>query len=123
MQPVAVEGFKQVYWLANEGDGRDHVPMLFPAALAAKVGKGVVVAVPARGVLVAWVPGDLVFDKVVAVGVRKMYDTLESPVSPLIYQWDGERWAVWGEAKAVDGVVGPSPIPTPSPVPRRELGP
>lgn len=120
--PVTVEGFKQPYFLANEGDGRDHVPLLFPSAIAARVGTGAVVAVPARGVLVAWVPGDLLFDKVVAVGVRKMYETLEGPISPLIYQWDGQKWSPWGEAKAVDGVQGPSPIPTPSPVPRRDLG-
>lgn len=119
LEPVAVEGFATPYWVRAEGDGRDHAALLHPEAIAAKLGPSYVVAAPARGVLVAWVPGDVVFDKIVAVGVRKMYETLPDPVSPLIYRWDGTAWKTWGEARAVPGETGPSPIPSPSPVPPR----
>lgn len=98
LEPVAVEGFPQRYWMAAKGDRRDHVPLLFPDALGEKLGGNPVVGVPARGVLVAWVPGAPDFDKAVAVGVRRMYETLPDPVSPLLYRWDGQRWKVWGQA-------------------------
>lgn len=98
-EPVTGEGLGRSYFLCARGDGRDHVPVLFPQALAAKVGGDVVVAAPARGVLVAWAPGDLDFDKAVAVGVRRMFESLPDPVSPLVYRWDGARWVTWGEAK------------------------
>lgn len=114
LEPVKVDGFPQPYWVRAAGDGRDHTPFLHPDALRTKLGGEPVVAAPARGVLVAWVPGDLVFDKIVAVGVRRMYETLPDPVSPLIYRWDGEKWVTWGEARAVAGEVGPAPTPAPA---------
>ena len=117
LEPVRVDGFATPYWMRAEGDDRDHALLLQPDALKEKVGEGFVVAAPARGVLVAWVPGDVVFDKIVAVGVRRMYDTLPDPVSPLVYRWDGARWITWGSAREVAGETGPSPIPSPSPVP------
>jgi hypothetical protein len=119
LDPVMVEGFTTPYWVRAVGDGRDHAAILHPDALRAKLGPAFVVAAPARGVLVAWVPGDVVFDKIVAVGVRRMYETLPDPVSPLVYRWDGAAWKTWGEARAVPGETGPSPIPSPSPVPPR----
>lgn len=117
MEAVKVEGFATPYWMRAEGDGRDHAAVLHPEALRAKLGEGFVVAAPARNVLVAWKAGDIVFDKIVAVGVRRMYETLPDPVSPLVYRWDGERWVTWGQAREVPGEAGPSPTPAPSPVP------
>lgn len=115
LEPVKVEGFAVPYWMAVGGDGRDHAALLHPDALAKRVGGAqvgdVVVAAPARGVLVAWAPGDLVFDKIVAVGIRRMYETLPNPVSPLLYRWNGEAWITWGEAREVLGAKGPSPVP------------
>ena len=99
---VPVDGFTGSYWLTNEGDGRDHAALLFPQALAKRFGEHFVVAVPVRGVLVVWVPGDAEFDKAVAVGVSRMYETLPDSVSPRIYTWDGAKWVTWGEAKVQD---------------------
>lgn len=99
LEPAKVEGFTRSYFVSARGDGRDHVPVLFPDALRARFGVDPVVAAPVRGVLVAWAPGDLDFDKVVGVGVRRMYDTLPDPVSPLLYRWDGKAWKVWGQAR------------------------
>jgi hypothetical protein len=100
LEEVRVEGFTRTYLLSAKGDGRDHVPALHPAALQKRLGPDVSIAAPARGVLVAWAPGDPEFDKVVAVGVLKMYETLDDPVSPALYRWDGTAWVAWAEAKA-----------------------
>ncbi len=117
LEPVKVEGFETPYWVAMTGDGRDHAALLHPDALRKRLGGDFVVAVPARGVLVAWIPGDVVFDKIVAVGVRRMYDTLPSPVSPVLYRWNGEAWITWGEAREVSGAQGPSPVSAPAEFP------
>ncbi len=98
-----VDGFTRTYWLRAQGDGQDHVPMAWPAALAAAVAGQPVVAVPVRGAFVAWLPGDAEFDKVMGVGVRKMYETLPDPVSPLLYQWRDGAWGTWGVAKPTVG--------------------
>lgn len=111
LERVTVDGFAAAYWVSAVGDGRDHAALLSPDALRKRLGGDVVVAAPARGVLVAWVPGDLVFDKIVAVGIRRMYDTLPNPVSPLVYRWTGEAWGTWGEAREVSSAGGPSPVP------------
>ena len=63
------------------------------------VGEEVLVAVPARGALVVWTPGDSEVDKVVAVGARQMFEQLDHPVSPLVLRYDAEGWSVWGQAK------------------------
>jgi hypothetical protein len=114
LESVVVEGFDTPYWMAAVGDGRDHAALLHPDALRKRLGGDFVVAVPARGVLVAWVPGDLVFDKIVAVGIRRMYDTLPNAVSPLLYKWNGEAWITWGEAREVPGAMGPAPLGVPA---------
>lgn len=100
-----VDGFTPRYFLVT-GQPRAHTAMLFPSALERLLGGKCVVGVPAVGVLVAWVPGDLDFDKVMAVGVKRMYDTLPDAVSPLVYTWDGARWGVWAEVKEL---TPPSP--------------
>lgn len=98
-----VDGFAHPYWIRAEGDGKDHLAMHWPKALAMQLHSDPVVAVPVRGVFVAWLPGDPEFDKVMGVGVRKMYETLPDPVSPLLYQWRDGAWATWGVAKPAAG--------------------
>ena len=93
-----VDGFNPRYFLVT-GQPRAHAAMLFPDALERTLGGKCVVGIPAVGALVAWIPGDLDFDKVMAVGVKRMYDTLPDPVSPLVYTWDGARWGVWAEVR------------------------
>lgn len=95
---MAVDGLSGRYWLSAEGDGLDAAALLYPERLAAIVGGEPVVAVPAAGVLLMWVPGDKDLDKVMAVGVRQMHDASEHPVSSRIYRWNGQKWVVWGQA-------------------------
>lgn len=106
LEPSYVDGFTPRYFAAV-GQPAAHAALLSPEALELKVGGKCVVAVPVRGVLLAWVPGDLDFDKAMAVGARRMYDTLPNPVSPSLYAFDGAAWTVWGEAQEVPPPVVP----------------
>ncbi len=100
-EPMVPEGLTTPYLGCVRGDGRDHAPLLFPDAIAARLGASFVVAAPARGVLLAWTPGDAAFDKVMAVGARRMFESMPDPVSPLVYRWDRDRWVTWGQAREV----------------------
>jgi hypothetical protein len=114
LEHIAVDGFTARYFLGAVGDGRDHAALLAPDAMAARIGApGFVVGIPARNVLVAWVPGDPSFDKAVAVGVRRMYETLPDAVSPLIYRWDGAVWRTYAEARAADQAPSGPSVPAP----------
>ncbi len=95
---VSIEGGGK-YWTSAEGDGWDVAGLLAPELLVKHLGEGVVVALPQRNSLLAWKSGDTELDTIMAVGVARMYEAAEAPVSPLVYRWDGERWQVWGEAK------------------------
>jgi hypothetical protein len=88
------------YFVSEVGDGMDAAPFLAPMALEQVLGARPVLACPADGGVIAWVPGQADLDKIVAVGVRKAHDSASHPVSPRVYVWDGAGWVVWGEAVA-----------------------
>jgi len=113
LEDVAVEGSTRRYAACAAGTGAEHRPLLHPAALAARFGGSVVVGIPARGVLVAWAPGDLEFDTVVGVGVRRMYESLPDPVSPLLYTWNGLGWVTWGEVRLAPTATPSESVPAP----------
>lgn len=94
----AVEGLPGRYHAAALNDGQDAAPLLVPETLAVVLGGPLVVAIPAQGAVVAWVPGNPVMDKVLAVGVRRMYDEAKHGISPKLYRWSKDGWIVWGEA-------------------------
>ena len=94
-----VDGVPGSYHAARLDDGQDAAPLLVPERLAAHIGGPPVVAVPAQGALIAWVPDNPALDTVVAVGVRRMYEDSDHAISPRIYRWGKDGWMVWGEAK------------------------
>lgn len=104
---ASVEGMKGRYWVSAEADGLDAAGLLYPERLAQIAGAEPVVAVPVQGALMFWVPGDDDFDKVMAVAVRRMYDSSDQHVSPLIYRWQETHWAVWGQAVKEGDIRGP----------------
>lgn len=112
-----VEGMKGRYFVRAAGDGFDAAALLRPDLLADLAGGKPVVAVPEDGTVLWWVPGDADFDKVVAVGVRRMVDASAVPVSPRIYSWDPrtEAWTVWGEVRGT--VDLPVPAAASAPIP------
>ncbi len=94
-----IEGMAGKWWLSAEADGLDAAGLLFPDRLTEIAGAVPVVAVPAQGALLFWVPGDPELDKVMAVAARRIYDSADQRVSPLIYRWNADHWEAWGEAK------------------------
>jgi len=87
------------YLVSAEGDGLDAAGLASPGRLAELAGGPVLVAAPQRHTLLAWRSDGGELDTIMAVGVRRMHDAAPHPVSPLVYQHDGEVWRVWGEAR------------------------
>ncbi len=89
------------YWVSQVGDGYDAAGLLHPDRLFEIAGTTPVIGVPAVGTFLMWIPGDAETDKVMAVGVRRIFESAEYPVSDKVYRWHNGAWRVWGE------VVGP----------------
>ncbi|MFH1467487.1 MAG: hypothetical protein ABIO70_24090 [Pseudomonadota bacterium] len=108
---VPIPDDPRTYLLSAVGDGLDQAALFHPAALAARFGgQPFAVGIPTRDVLIAMPLGDPELQQMVAVGVRRLWEGAEEPVSPAMYAWDGAAWQVWGEAQRV---VKPDPaLPT-----------
>jgi hypothetical protein len=91
-----------VYWVSKKGDGLDGAAFLDPRRLDRVAGGPVVVAVPTSTTLLFWRPGNDEVDRIMAVGVRRMADAADHPISDRIYRWDGTAWRVWGRAVPED---------------------
>lgn len=104
-----VDGVTGRYFVRAAGDGFDAAALLRPELLAELAGAVPVVAVPEDGTVVWWVPGDPDFDKMVAVGVRRMVEASDSPVSSRIYRHTGTEWSTWGEVRG--NIELPQPMP------------
>ena len=85
------------YWVSQAGDGLDAAGLLHPELLRDLAGTTPVVGIPEPGTFVMWIPGDPDIDKVVAVGVRRIYEVAQQPTSDRIYRWHNGAWQVWGE--------------------------
>ena len=96
---VFVEGIKRPYWVFDGSKGLGASVLLFPDELEDMMGARPVLGTPARGVVVAWLPGDEELDKVVSVGLVRIFGDATVPISSAIVQWSGGHWATWGEAK------------------------
>ncbi|MCK6508216.1 hypothetical protein L6R53_33465 [Myxococcota bacterium] len=99
-EEVAVIDMPRTYRLSAEGDGLDHAAVLAPDLLSAWYGEGVRLAVPGRDVLLAWPAGDEELDRVMAVGVARIHEASDHPVTARVYTWDAAAgaWQVWGQA-------------------------
>jgi hypothetical protein len=91
-----------VYWVSRKGDGLDGAAFLDPRRLERVAGGPVVVAMPAAGTLLFWRPDGGELDRIVAIGVRRMADASDHPISDRVYRWDGTAWRVWGKAVPKD---------------------
>ena len=93
---LPVDGMPQTYevysgpWAA--------MAILEPERVAAKIGSPFLAAVPVNGTVLAWRPGSKEFNQIIAVGVREMFESQDGPVTSVIFQWTGERWAPFAEA-------------------------
>jgi diadenosine tetraphosphatase ApaH/serine/threonine PP2A family protein phosphatase len=100
-----VHGGSRHYYAVEADSGREAMVVLHPEWLQA-LGTDVVLAIPARDAVLAWSLGDAELDKIMAVGVRKLFEASSFPVSRKILSWDGSEWTVRGE-------VTPAPAPLP----------
>lgn len=91
-----------VYWVSASQDGLDAAGLLHPDALRQLIGGEVVVGVPGRGVLIAWIPGDPELDTMVAVGIANMHEQAANPISDKVYFYRDGEWVVWGEARRTE---------------------
>jgi len=98
---TAVVDMDATYWLRMEGDGLDLAGFLDPAALEADCGGDLRVAVPGRDIFMAWSGGSGEVDRVLAVGVARIHEASDHPVTSKVYQWDATKaeWVVWGQAR------------------------
>ena len=87
------------YWAREKADGKEGMIYVQPGLLSELSPIGVVVAWPVPGVVIAWVPGNPSLDQLLSVGVRKMFESSNHPISPVIYRYLNKEWQVWGEAK------------------------
>jgi len=98
---VPIAGTTSTYLRLTDGDGWAASAVLAPGALAARLGAtpgSIRVALPAEGVLLAWLAGDADRDRIMAVGAREIYDAQPGSVSPAVFTWDGRVWTSFGEA-------------------------
>lgn len=96
---VPIDGMEARYLRIADGDGWAAAGLLRPDLLAERLGGlPLRVAIPADSVLVAWRDQGPEVDKVMAVGVRELFERQPGPVTPKVYQWDGTRWTPFGQA-------------------------
>ena len=96
---VFVDGIERPYWVFDGSKGLGASVLLFPEELESMMGGRPVLGTPARGIVVAWLPGDEELDKVVSVGLVRIFGEAIVPISSVIVQWSGGHWATWGEAR------------------------
>lgn len=98
---TAVVDLDKTYWLSMDGDGLDMAGFLAPAALEAACGENLRVAAPARDIFVAWNGGDDELDAILAIGVARIHEASDHPVTAKVFALDPTTatWAVWGQAR------------------------
>lgn len=103
---VPIQGLAASYLQDADADGWSAAWLLRPEALSRALGvPPLLAAAPSDGVVVAWRPDGGPVDRVMAVGVREMFDQQRGGVSPVIHLWDGSRWSRFGQA------IPPPPAP------------
>lgn len=104
LETVAIEGMNATYRRLADGDGWAAAAVLHPAEVAGRLGaETVLFAAPTDQVVLAWAGGDPDTDKVIAVGVRELYDGEQGlSVTPVVQAWSDGSWRAFGEAKPAD---------------------
>lgn len=93
-----IDGVKEVYYASHMHDGWDGAGWLHPLELQQIVGGEVLVAQPQDDLFMFWAKTSVGLHQVLVSGVKRVYESSATPVSPYVYQWNGSAWVVWGEA-------------------------
>lgn len=99
LKPVQIGGMEQHYFVATNENGWASAVLLHPSVLGAVSLQNVFAAVPAHGMVLVWEGGHPEVDKILAVGVRELYESKSGGVTPIVYRWSGSEWIAFGEAK------------------------
>ena len=84
---------------------------LAPEAVAAALGGLQFFATaPTSGASLYWPAGDAEADKMLAVAAREMYDQLDNGVSPVLFAWNGKRWAAYAQATPTKPPLAPAEV-------------
>ncbi|MBN1336376.1 MAG: hypothetical protein JXB39_10480 [Deltaproteobacteria bacterium] len=119
---IQVEGDPRTYLLSAEGDGLDQAGLFSPDRLVLRAGGPVAIGIPARGVFIAFVLADPDLARIVAVGVRRAFETLPDPITDTLYTWNGQAWIPWGRGRPASEEP-PEPAGGSSPPPVEALQP
>ncbi|MEZ4323174.1 MAG: hypothetical protein R3F61_37265 [Myxococcota bacterium] len=87
-----------VYHDLRDGDGWAVAPLV-----AGSREKLVRVAIPSTGVFLTWEAGSPELDRVMAVGVREIYEASEDAVTPMVHVWRDGRFVPFVQAKPTGG--------------------
>ncbi|MFT4626815.1 MAG: hypothetical protein ACI8PZ_005493 [Myxococcota bacterium] len=102
VEEIVITGMDATYLRVRDGQGWAASVVLDPSAYAERLGgEPIAIAVPTNGVAVAWRAGREPVDRVMAVGVREMFDTLPGAVTPTIFLWSKDGFARFGHAEPV----------------------
>lgn len=98
--PRAVEGVTGQYFEVAAAERWQAAALAAPDVMRERLqAETLLVAAPTGGVVLVWVPGDPALDKVIAIGVREMYDRETDGVTPVVQQRLPGRWVAFAEAK------------------------
>jgi hypothetical protein len=97
LEPRTVHEGTGRYWIATHSGGAPE-SVLFRPDLLSVVGGAPAVAVPERGVVIVWNRGDAELDRIMAVGVREVYEAASRPVSSKVLALVDSQWRVWLQA-------------------------
>lgn len=99
LKPVQIGGMEQTYFVASNENGWASAVLLHSSVLGTVSQQNVFAAVPAHGMVLVWEGGNPEVDKILAVGVRELYESKSGGVTPIVYRWSGAEWVAFGEAK------------------------
>lgn len=98
---VSIPGMDTSYRLLRDSQGRAAWAAEYPEVLAKDLGVPFLAAMPDSQRLLAWSAGEPLVDRVMAVGVHEMFAASSTPVSDVVFAWDGERWFAFASANPV----------------------
>jgi len=99
LHTTSVSNMSAQYTFASNADGWGAAVLLHPDAVVAQSGGLLTLfAAPSYGVVLVWKGGNPELDKVMAVGVKEIYEQRSGSVSAVIHRWTGDEWRPYGEA-------------------------
>lgn len=97
-ESVPVVGTPHRYLRATDEQGWAAAAVLAPQAVVERLGGAFRLAVPAQGLVVAYRLDGADLDRIMAVGVRELYESQPRSITPSLFTWESGGWRGFGEA-------------------------